>query len=485
MYFEFTNVLFSFIVGTKTNLYSGHRACRCIEGFHRQKRFGPCVSCPPEGLHCVNESVSLKKGYYWQWNSDKGRLAYRAFANNLKIENDSYSRNTSAYERTLPKPYQCPRVESCQGGLESKCATGYTGPLCEVCEDGFYKRVLACKSCPSGTWVIAQLCLVGLVVLILIAILIWSGRRKKTKEKRPMIDILLARLKIVIGFYQVTSGIVEAFVYVKWPSSLSMIGDYAEVIQLNILQFVPLHCLFPSWKQDAYSKMYVILASNFCVIILAFVGYWIRKLSLLRKVNANPSKMRNVLSTTKEFLYRNVFLFLFITYPSTCSTILRTLPLACHELCTEHSCTLYLKADYSIKCEGEKYEFFKVFAFAASSYILLLPGLVFVALLRRRRQQVLSAHQGENEVEVANTVDPEFGVYNTSEVAEENGEEDIADDETLGKNTCFLLCKGRFSSLFLNYNYYCRTPIKRPPIKRATSIKRPVITERPETIASV
>lgn len=359
-------------------------------------------------------------------------LAYKDFADNLKIENNSYSRNTSSYNGTLPRPYQCPRVESCEGGLESNCAKGYSGPLCEVCESGYYKRVLSCKACPSGTWVIVQLCVLGLVVLVLIAVLIWNGRRKKTKRKRPMIDILLARLKIVIGFYQVTSGIVEAFVYVKWPSSLSMIGDYAEVIQLNILQFVPLHCLFPSWKQDAFSNMYVILGSNACVIIFAFVAYWIRKLFLVRKLNKNSPEMRNTLSTTKEFLYRNVFLFLFITYPSTCSTILRTLPLACHELCTENSCTFYLKADYGVKCEGETYEFFKLFAFAASSYIVLLPGLVFVALWRRRRQQLSSSQQDEDGV-ISNMVDPEFGMYaDTADVAEENDEEDRDID---GKNS--------------------------------------------------
>lgn len=433
--FEFTNgsILIHIITGTNTDLDSGYRACKCIDNFHRHDRFGPCLSCPSEGLDCVNESVSLKKGYYWQWDSDESILAYKAFADNLKIENDFYYRNTSSYNGTLPQPYQCPRVESCKGGLESQCATGYSGPLCEVCESGYYKRVLSCKACPSGSWVIAQLCLLGLVVLVLIAILIWNGRRKKSKQKRPMIDILLARLKIVIGFYQVTSGIVEAFVYVKWPSSLSMIGDYAEIIQLNILQFVPLHCLFPSWKQDAFSNMYVILGSNVCVTIFAFAAYWIRKLFLARKLSMKCSGMRNALSTTKEFLYRNVFLFLFITYPSTCSTILRTLPLACHKLCTERSCALYLKADYSVKCEGEKYEFFKLFAFGASSYIILLPGLVFVALWRRRRQQLSSAQRGDNNRVDSNPVDPEFGAYNT---AEENGEEAIESDENSGK-MCF------------------------------------------------
>lgn len=413
-------------------------------------RFGACESCPSQGLDCVNDSVSLKKGYYWQWESEQNRLAYKAFANNLKIENDSYWRNTSSYNGTLPKPYLCPRAKSCEGGLESKCATGYSGPLCEVCESSYYKRVLSCKPCPSGIWVIVQLCLLGVAVLVLIIILVWSGRRKKTNSKRPMIDILLARLKIVIGFYQVTSGIIEAFVYVKWPSSLSVIGDYAEVIQLNILSFVPLHCLFPSWKQDAFSKMYLMLGSNACVVILALLSYWIRKLFLLRKLNTNSSEMRIKLSTTKEFLYRNVSLFLFITYPSTCSAILRILPLACHELCSESSCTPYLKADYSVKCSGDKYDRVKLFASGASSYVVVLPALVFVALWNHRRQQILRTKPGGEDPEGANTIGPEFDDYNDTETTEENtedirNEDDDNTDDGKGIITLNLDPRGRFS----------------------------------------
>ncbi|XP_067037144.1 uncharacterized protein [Acropora muricata] len=420
--------------GTRTDLQSGYRACKCIDGFHRTMRFGPCEKCPSTGLNCIDESVSLKQGYYWQWDSELNKRAYEAFAQNLKIESDSYWRNTSSYNGTLPKPYQCPRNKSCEGGLESKCAKGYTGPLCEVCEGNYYKRVLACKLCPSGTWVIVQLSLLGVAVLVLIIILIWSGRRRKSNDntgKRLMVDILLARLKIVIGFYQVTSGIIEGFAYIKWPSSLAVIGDYTEVIQLNILSFVPLHCLFPSWKQNAISKMYLMLGRNASVILFALISFWIRKLFLLRSINKEQSSKRRIeLSTTKEFLYRNVFLFLFITYPSTCSAILRILPLACHELCSESSCTQYLKSDYSIKCEGDEYNFVKLVAFAASSYIVVLPGLVFLALWRRRKQQLSRKHKLRDvkQKEENNPVDPDFGKLGNTEAAEENNE-DTHDDE--------------------------------------------------------
>ncbi|XP_067037131.1 uncharacterized protein [Acropora muricata] len=446
--------------GTRTDLESGYRACKCIDAFHRTMRFGPCEKCPSKGLNCVDESVSLKQGYYWQWDSEINKRAYEAFAQNLKIESDSYWRNTSSYNGTLPKPYQCPRAKSCEGGLESKCAKGYTGPLCEVCEGNYYKRVLACKLCPSGTWVIVQLSLLGVAVLVLIIILIWSGRRRKSNDntgKRPMVDILLARLKIVIGFYQVTSGIIEGFAYIKWPSSLAVIGDYTEVIQLNILSFVPLHCLFPSWKQNAISKMYLMLASNASVILFAVVSFWIRKLFLLWSINKEQSSKRRIeLSTTKEFLYRNVFLFLFITYPSTCSAILRIFPLACHELCSESSCTQYLKADYSIKCEGDEYNFVKLFAFAALSYIVVLPGLVFLALWRRRRQQLSPKRNVRDfrQKEENNPFDPEFGKHGNTETAEENNKDDEGNEDNPRNdqpNSESELLSG-MSFLYENYN---------------------------------
>ena len=416
-------------------------------------RFGPCEKCPSKGLSCVDESVSLKQGYYWQWDSEINKRAYEAFAQNLKIESDSYWRNTSSYNGTLPEPNQCPRAKSCQGGLESKCAKGYTGPLCEVCEEHYYKRVLACKLCPSGIWVIVQLSLLSVAVLVLIIILIWSGRRRKNNNnggKRPIVDILLARLKIVIGFYQVTSGIIEGFVYVKWPSSLSIIGDYAEVIQLNVLSFVPLHCLFPSWKQNAISKMYLMLGSNAGVILFAVISFWIRKLFLLWGINKEQSsKWRIKLSTTKEFLYRNVFLFLFITYPSTCSAILRVLPLACHELCTESSCTRYLKADYSIKCEGDEYDFAKLFAFAASSYIVVLPGLVCLALWRHKRQQLSRLRKVRDVKQKDETNPAEFGNYGDTEAAEENNEDTCDVDEGNEDNARNgMCCVAHFPFLF-------------------------------------
>lgn len=62
---------------------------------------------------------------------------------------------------------------------------------------------------------IVQLSVMVTVVVIVIAVLVWTGKRKSKKQKeRSSVDIILGRLKIVIGFYQVTHGVLEAFSYI-------------------------------------------------------------------------------------------------------------------------------------------------------------------------------------------------------------------------------------------------------------------------------
>ena len=72
----------------------------------------------------------------------------------------------------------------------------------------------------------------------------------------------------------------------------------------------------------------------------------------------------------------------------------------------------------------------KLFAFAASSYIVVLPGLVFLALWRRRRQQLSPKRNVRDfrQKEENNPVDAEFGKHGNTEAAEENNK-DTHDDE--------------------------------------------------------
>lgn len=230
-----------------------------------------------------------------------------------------------------------------------------------------------------------------IVVILLIAMVALAWRRKRKSEEvqgSSVIDILLSKLKIVIGFYQVTYGLLETFSYIKWPDSLQIIGKYSEILQLNILQIAPAHCLFSGLYVNAFGNLLVMMTINAAVIGILAVGYGVRKQIILRRKNLESAEKIIKVSQTKEFVYRNVFFFLYTTYLSTCSKTANVLPLACRRLCRddkEDFCYKYLKADYSIQCQGPNYNHFLIAAYISTAYIIALPVASFVTLWRQQR----------------------------------------------------------------------------------------------------
>ena len=96
---------------------------------------------------------------------------------------------------------------SCVGGvasLNNPCVSGYEGPVCGICSHGYYKQIQSCKECPTKKQVAIQLGIIVASLMFIAAIVMWYSRKKGQKnEGRALIDIVFARLKIIIGFYQV------------------------------------------------------------------------------------------------------------------------------------------------------------------------------------------------------------------------------------------------------------------------------------------
>ena len=389
MFVCFCFVLFCFFAGTDTNSFAGFRACKCLTGFYRTHLFKSCQPCQQAGLRCLNDYATLKPGFWWTWYNDTSKGLYRNFTQNLNSSSPSFDSHVVEYPFNIPKPYECPRKKSCRGGLDSSCADGYEGPLCEVCSNGYYKRFQTCKKCPSRAWMAGQLAITTVLLLILVVVVVWTSIRKtKQNKQRPLVDIILARLKIIIGFYQVTFGLLEAFSFVEWPDSLAVISKYSEMLQLNVLQIAPLHCLLPQLKVDAFGSFFTILAMNASAVLFALVAYWARKLVILRKSQLEDETKARQISQSKELVYRNLFFFLFITYLSTCSKTVSVLPITCREIChddTGEHCFKYLKSDLTVECHSPKYMRLVIVAYCAIVYIVCLPLAAYGVLWRKHK----------------------------------------------------------------------------------------------------
>lgn len=310
--------------------------------------FKECHKCV-EGLECVDDYASLKSGYWWKWRNNTYKDRYRDFIANLLRTLPALDDASVLYPYPMPTPYKCPIEESCKGGLDSPCVTGYEGPLCAVCSSGHYKQLQTCKQCPSREMMVGQLSIIVAILVVVVVFVALTRKRKASKDQdHSVIDMFLSKLKIVIGFYQVTYGLLEAFSYIKWPDSLQVIGEYSGILQMNLLQVAPMHCFFPGLKVDAFGDLFAVMAINAAAIGVSAVAYMLHKVNILRKVNRDEEEKSRGISQMKELVCRNLFFFLYVTYLSTCTKTANVLPLVCRRLCRDEKdefCHEYLKAD--------------------------------------------------------------------------------------------------------------------------------------------
>ena len=354
--------------------------------------FKECVKCE-HGLICKDDYAILKSGYWWKWRNESHKRRYIDFINNLLAPLPSLGEDDVQYPYRIPKQYKCPVEGACQGGLDSNCTYGYEGPLCDVCSSNHYKQLKTCKQCPSKRWIAGQLSIMGGIFLIIAVVSAWasykSKKSKNNNDERSPVDVFLAKLKIVIGFYQVTYGLLEAFSYIKWPDSLQAISKYSEILQLNVLQIAPIQCLSSGLRVNAFGNLFAIMSINSAAIVVSGVVYGVRKLLVLKNKNLEDEEKSRRVSKTKEVVYRSLFFFLYVTYLSTCSKTATVLPLACRKLCAadedDKLCPAYLKADYSVRCHESRYNNLAIVAYISAAYIIALPAATFVTLWRQRR----------------------------------------------------------------------------------------------------
>ena len=356
--------------------------------------FEKCEKCP-HGIKCQDEYATLSPGYWWSWRDKTRKDRYKVFLANLMTSNPALDEDGVQYPFPLPTPHQCLEEDSCEGGIDSTCKAGYSGPLCSVCSPGYYKQFHKCNKCPSKVWIAGQLIIIFVVCLVITAVSVWTNKRKNNQEEEEhsLIDTLLSKIKIAIGFYQVTNGLLEAFSYIEWPESVQIISSYSEILQLNVLQMAPVHCLVPGMQADAFANLFAIMAINAALIVTAAVVYGVRKKFIQSKGNLDDEEKSKKISQLKETTYRNLFFFLYVTYLSTCSKTASVLPLACRELCQDEKediCSKYLKADYSVRCHDPWYNKLVIVPYISAVYIIALPTIAFVALWRQRRVIVVT-----------------------------------------------------------------------------------------------
>ena len=351
-------------------------------------RFGPCSACPPHGFVCEKDTAILAPNYFWKWSNQSEKELFKGFVNNIHSSKPDYDTSYSKFNTLLPKPLKCPYAKSCEGGIDSECHHGYKGVLCATCSKGFYFRFHTCLKCPRLTvTVTSSIMVISLFVAVFLMVL-W-GDSKRAENSRTVADVVMSCFKIVIGFYQVIAGIFSALAKVRWPVILISTEKVLKVFEGNILQFAPLSCIHSSLRLDELGKFTVIVALNVLLVGLIFLYLFVKRSYIINKTDRTESQKMREIKSLKKSCYRNIFLLLLTTYPTTSKSIIQILPLpgACVETCFSEEkldCIFLLRADYSIQCFTPRHSLYWLMASILALYPVGFPLLALFLTYKYR-----------------------------------------------------------------------------------------------------
>lgn len=385
--------------GTQSDTPAGYRACPCLANFSRTDRFGKCSTCEGVlGIKCEADARVLKEGYFWQFPTPAKESEYLQFTANLLLSS-GYNRSLSLFNGTYPKAYACPTPENCRGVTSesaSSCLDGTTGPLCAVCEDTHFRLNGVCSACPESMGV-SVFALIAIVIIFVVAIVLALRRNAADVpeidewEQPPVPQHKLERaykvqfmtiVKIVLGYTQIKSLLIEVYTGVSWPDSYRSFTGGLQFLSSNPLSIVMPSCLSPSLTISAYSEFVIAAVTPLIVAPIILIYYQIKTKVLSSADMVDSDKLRAVCISTGSFVY-------YLLYPTIAVASVRVLG-ECDSICTtddDSDCIEYLRADYSIECGVSKHTGYKVgAAFSFVLYSIVGPAAIAFLLDRGRHK---------------------------------------------------------------------------------------------------
>ena len=196
---------------------------------------GVCSPCP-DGARCPEagttlETIDLLPGWW--------RLTNRS-SRPLRCEPSHSSENARS---------------ACLGGPnpDLQCQNGTTGPLCRLCahtEYYFDEGTLGCRPCVNGLGALSYVVLIAAPILVLMTAKLTArgaarvctaqgNQRQYSRLAGSWLmamwnDYLYAKLKLMIGFYQVLSQLQSVY-GAKLPTQLSHLFSWTRVVNFDLL----------------------------------------------------------------------------------------------------------------------------------------------------------------------------------------------------------------------------------------------------------
>ncbi|XP_071848106.1 uncharacterized protein [Apostichopus japonicus] len=396
--------------GTVQSRNAGYRACFCKEGYARVDRYGSCSICLENGLNCSQDFQSVQQGFTWNWSTPNSNLSnYKKFVTNLQVESMSLDDFTS-YKEQIPKIYKCPRQENCandNGEIEGNCAEGYTGWLCTNCKARFYSVLGSCVPCPSMISLIVESTGFLIVCVFVCLLLAWQikKRGKGGDDSRSPIDVIIARIKILLGFYQVIGEIIISLHDINWNGPLEVIGVFLSALEVNVMRlFVRPRCFDEKLDITPQAQFVIGTVSLLLIALIPVTFYQVKKVYAYLKHRSSATDVTSIhlrqLHHLKSRLFAFVVVLWFVFYPPVCSIIFSMYPRACKTFSLDHDKQYNitrLRADFDIDCNGLGTYHISAYIFTVS-YVIAFPVTLLYLLWKNCSLSPTSEEKDEHNL---------------------------------------------------------------------------------------
>ncbi|PIK40315.1 hypothetical protein BSL78_22843 [Apostichopus japonicus] len=279
--------------------------------------------------------------------------------------------------------FKCANNES---KLEGNCARGYTGWLCSTCAKGYFSVFGFCRSCPKSIWaLLAEVVAIIVVIGCFVGFVAYTYSREVNDGRRSIVDVVLARGKIVIGFYQVMGEFWESLNGVYWQTIFKTLSQWLDILQLNVSNVViKPSCFFPNFRLTPYVEFIIGVSTPVIILALSITILLAKRIYLLLKNRKGRSNIEESETThTRDKVFLLSLLALYITYPSTCNSIFALYRPVCQTFYLDENKEMtvaLLRPEFSINCSTEVHRRYEISAYVMSSYVVAFPGVLLYLL---------------------------------------------------------------------------------------------------------
>jgi len=343
--------------------------CECIKGTYMVSKEPLVCNICPENFECPKGStietiIVLQK--FWRANS------------------------TTLHTERCKKAYNCP------GGMlntssNDLCNVGHTGPICDVCLDGWAKNEGKCFKCMTDDHIIARSYTFTVLFPLIIAAIIFfmiktANPSSSTAQKEPLSGVI----KIFMNYAQIFT-LASSF-EINWPEIILRLFDRTKEFSSPRISFYSSDCTI-GW--DYYTKLLAymilplgyILAVTLILSVYTFIFYkknrnkimalekWENDNDKRKYYNNNPEPM----IFFKSWMCTSILIGLFLAWPTIIKQSLSIIP------CKKYGNNYYLLQDLSIECYTTEHNGYSIMSYIFLAIYGFIVPIVAYFLIRGKR----------------------------------------------------------------------------------------------------